>query len=261
MEVQILHDKSVISAFLNKSAEHQIYCIGDLDDFFWPKTIWYALIDNDDIQSIALLYTGMEIPTLLLFYDMNPDYSVRLLELIKTFLPNRFFAHFGEGLIDVFGKHNMLAYYGLNYKMILKKTPIEIIDTHIQRLFVNDLPEIQDFYSIAYPNNWFDKRMLETEKYFGYFIDNRLVGISGIHVYSSEYKVAALGNIATHPDYRGHEIAYKLTSALCYDLSKSVDFIGLNVRSNNGWAVKCYQKVGFEIIGKYDECFIENIYK
>ena len=85
-----------------------------------------------------------------------------------------------------------------------------------------------------------------------------MVGISGIHVYSSEYKVAALGNIATHPDYRGQQIGFKLTSKLCNDLKKSVDYIGLNVRSDNEIAIKCYKKIGFEIIGTYDECYIMN---
>ena len=45
--------------------------------------------------------------------------------------------------------------------------------------------------------------MLKTDKYFGYFINDNLVGIAELHVYSGKYKVSALGNIATLPDYRG----------------------------------------------------------
>jgi ribosomal protein S18 acetylase RimI-like enzyme len=258
MEIQILHDKSVILTFLKKNVELQIYCIGDLDDFFWPKTIWYGLIDKNNIQSIALLYIGLEIPALLSFYEDNPEYTFRLLERIKPILPNKFFAHLSPGLMDIFGKQNIIEHYGPNYKMILRKTPVEINDMNIRRLSVIDLPVIQEFYSIAYPDNWFDKRMLETEKYFGYFLNNKLVGISGIHVYSNEYKVAALGNIATHPDFRGQQIGFMLTSKLCNDLAKSIDSIGLKVKSDNDPAIKCYKKAGFEIIGKYDECCIKN---
>ena len=47
-------------------------------------------------------------------------------------------------------------------------------------LSVIDLPAIEKFYLIAYPGNWFDRRMLETEKYFGYYLNNELVGISGV---------------------------------------------------------------------------------
>jgi ribosomal protein S18 acetylase RimI-like enzyme len=258
MEMQILYDKSAIRAFLRQNAELQIYCIGDLDDFFWPDTTWYGLVENGNIQSIALLYAGMEVPTLLMFYEKSPDFSLRLLECIKPFLPEKFFAHLSPGLVEAFGKENIIENYGVHYKMALRKTPSEINDANIRRLSIVDLPVIQEFYLIAYPQNWFDKRMLETKKYFGYFINDRLAGIAGIHVYSREYKVAALGNIATLPDYRGKQIGFRLTSKLCGDLIKEVDNIGLNVKADNESAIKCYYKTGFEIIGRYDECFMKS---
>jgi ribosomal protein S18 acetylase RimI-like enzyme len=258
MDVQILHDKSKILSFLRNSTELQIYCIGDLDDFFWSKTIWYSLVENNEIKSIALLYVGMEIPTLLIFDSSNSKYPAFLAQKVKPFLPTKFYAHLSAGLIDVFGKQNIIQYYGFNHKMALKNKPFQIEDSNIRRLTISDLPIMEDFYTISYPNNWFDSRMLETKKYFGYFINEKLVGVSGIHVYSADYKVAALGNIATHPDYRGQQIGYKLTSVLCNDLLKTVDFIGLNVKSDNDFAVTCYKKIGFEIIGSYDECLLKN---
>jgi predicted GNAT family acetyltransferase len=86
-----------------------------------------------------------------------------------------------------------------------------------------------------------------------------LAGVAGIHVYSEEYRTAALGNIATHPDYRNKQIAYKLTSALCIDLMKNTDLIGLNVKADNEFAIRCYKKTGFEIVGRYDECIVETV--
>lgn len=229
-----------------------------MDDFYWSKTTWYSIIENNRIKSIALLYNGLNEPTLLSFYDADPGYSFELLKCIRSILPKRFFAHLSPGLTSVFGEENIIKNYGLHYKMILNRTPSEINDTNIRRLSAIDLPIIEKFYLNAYPNNWFDRRMLETEKYFGYFIDGNLAGISGIHVYSSEYKVAALGNIATLPEFRGQQIGFKLTSKLCNDLSKNVDLIGLNVKSDNEFAIKCYYKTGFEIIGSYEECLIKN---
>lgn len=259
MEVQIVHDKSAAFNFLKNHPELQVYCIGDLDDFFWPKTIWYGLIDDSEIQSLAVLYVGLPTPTLLLFYQRNPFYPLALLDSIKPMLPGKFFAHLSPGLVNKFGQQNVLKYYGLNYKMALRKPVSETNDENIARLTITDLPKITALYSIAYPGNWFDERMLETGKYFGYFAKNDLVGIVGIHVYSEKYRAAALGNIATHPDYRGQQIASKLTSTLCHDLSKTVDYIGLNVKANNDHAIQCYKKIGFEIVGEHDECYIQNV--
>jgi len=258
MEIRVLRDKSVILTFLRKNKEIQFYLIGDLDDFFWPQTIWYCLTDKKNILSIALLYAGMEIPTLLLFYEGNPKYPMKLLKQIRQKLPPRMFAHLSPGLIDIFGRQNIIHDYGLHFKMVLRKRPEEINDPNIRRLSEADLTSILDLYSVACQDNWFNEQILKTGKYFGYFIGKKLAGISGIHVYSKEFKVSALGNIATHPDYRGQHIAFKLTSVLCNDLIRDVELIGLNVKSDNEYAIKCYSRIGFETTGKYEEFLIRN---
>jgi len=258
MELKVLHDKNLIFNFLKQNSGLQVYLIGDLDSFFWPNTIWYSLIEAHTIKAVALLYVGMDPPTLLMFNKGDNFHSIQLLEKLKTILPTKLNVHLSANLLHVFGKENIIEYYGFNNKMLLTQKVSFSGDKNIRKLIVDDLPIILEFYKVSYPQNWFDSRMLETNKYYGYFIDGKLVGISGIHVYSEEYKVAALGNIATHPDFRGQKIGFKLTSALCSDLQKTVDYIGLNVKSDNEYAIKCYKKIGFEVVGEYDQCFIKN---
>jgi len=199
----------------------------------------------------------MQIPTFLVFYNQNYKNAKKLLIGVKTYLPKVFNAHLSSGLIDTFDKKNIDIYYGSNHKMVLKKKPVHINNTNIIHLKPENIEKINKLYSISYPDNWFDSRMLQTGKYLGYFIKDQLVGIAGIHVYSEQYKVAALGNITTHPNFRGQKISYKLTSQLCYELNKSVEIIGLNVNSKNIQAINCYKNVGFKIIGSYDECKIK----
>ena len=258
MEARIIRDKSEIYRFLSKAPDLHLYTIGDLDDFFWPDTIWHAIYDKSEIQSIALLYTGMIPHTLLLFYDKDPGCSIELIKSIRHLLPGKFNVHLSPGLIDHFGKENIIEDYGHNYRMILTRDPEPVFDHNIRQLEISDMNLITSFYKIAYPHNWFDSRMVKTGKYFGYFNEDKLIAVAGIHVYSSEYRIAALGNIATHPDFRGSKIAYKLTSALCSNLKNSVDVIGLNVNSENLPAIKCYKNIGFEIRSSYDECLVKN---
>lgn len=40
-------------------------------------------------------------------------------------------------------------------------------------------------YAEAYPNNWFNPRMLQTKQYFGIKINNKLISIAGIVMISS----------------------------------------------------------------------------
>jgi ribosomal protein S18 acetylase RimI-like enzyme len=255
MNIKVLTRKEEIYAYLKRNAPLQIYCIGDLDDFFFPYTTWYGLSDQGLIRSLALLYSAMEVPTLLLFHEGSDTYSSQLLHLLKPLLPTRFYAHLSPGLTEVLGTGNIAEHYGVNYKMTLKKLPPAIHDNGIRQLTIHDMEAVTEFYSQAYPHNWFDRRMLETEKYFGYFEGNTLGGVAGVHVYSAQYRVAALGNIAVHPDMRGRQTGFRLTSVLCNDLVQTTDTIGLNVRSDNQAAISLYQKAGFEITARYEECY------
>ena len=110
-----------------------------------------------------------------------------------------------------------------------------------------------ELYSIAYPETWFRENMLDIGYYYGIRKKNRLVAVSGVHVFSEEYRVAALGNIATHPDFRGRGYGRQATAALCRELLKAVDHIGLNVAANNIPAIKCYERIGFEKMYYYFE--------
>ncbi|MFT3885189.1 MAG: GNAT family N-acetyltransferase [Flavobacteriales bacterium] len=259
MSVYILHDRSVIHDHLKADLEAQIFCVGDLDDFFWPHTIWFAWKEMGAIRAIALLYVGMEVPTLLLFQGADARAADRLLAGIKAMLPRRINVHLSPGLVEHFGKEHVLADHGRSHKMILRGPVNDPGDSRIRRLTPADLPALRALFAVAYPHNWFDERMLRTGRYFGLFSEGDLVGAAGVHVYSEAYKVAALGNITTHPEHRRQGIASKLTQALCHDLRGKVDVIGLNVRANNVHAIQCYKRIGFEVIADYDECYVENV--
>ena len=61
LNVCFLYDRKEIETFLRKNTFLHIYGIGDLDDFFWPCTTWYALRENQSIKAIILLYAGHRI--------------------------------------------------------------------------------------------------------------------------------------------------------------------------------------------------------
>lgn len=259
MRIRIIHDKHTLYRFLKQEAGLQAYLIGDLDDFFWPKTIWYALEEEGCIKAVALLYCEVSPPTLLCFQNSEREYAIQLLREIKNFLPASFYAHLGEGFIDAFGSSNIIKHYGLNYKMVSQHKINSPGMDNIKRVDKKDLNNINAFYREAYPDNWFDLRMLESNRYLGFYVDGVLAGIAGIHVFSATYRVAALGNVATHPEYRNRGIAKKLIAALCYDLQNDVDTIGLNVRSDNKPAIRLYERLGFQVVGTYEECLLRNI--
>jgi RimJ/RimL family protein N-acetyltransferase len=260
MEACALHDRAQIEAFLRKNVYLHIYSIGDLDDFFWHNTVWYAAKDGDDIQALVLLYTVPPVPTLHAMCEQQGPMA-ELLRSILHLLPVRFHAHLSPGLAEVFAQRGSVESSEKNYKMALRdKSRLFGVDcSRVVRLTANDLDEMLRLYEEAYPGNWFNPRMLETEQYFGIREENRLVSAAGVHVCSREYEVASLGNVVTHPDYRGNGFAKSVTARLCQSLAETVDHIGLNVKADNQAALSLYKKLGFEKVSPYYECMISEL--
>ena len=127
----------------------------------------------------------------------------------------------------------------------------------VEGLSMSHLSEIISLFKKAYPGNFFETRMLETKQYYGIRQSSELVSAAGVHVYSRRYKVAALGNITTHPDYRGKGYGTTVTAKVCKSLLHNIDHIGLNVKVDNISAIKCYEKLGFEIFDSYGEFDVE----
>ena len=84
-----------------------------------------------------------------------------------------------------------------------------------------------------------------------------LMSVAGVHVFSRRYRVAALGNIATHPQARGKGLARVVTAKLCQELRGEADHIGLNVKDDNAGAIACYERLGFERCAVYGEYTLE----
>jgi GNAT superfamily N-acetyltransferase len=212
------------------------------------------------LKSVILLYTAVNPPVLL---ALSPQEDIRYLNhLIKEvihLLPVKFYSHLTPGTEDSFTANYNFITHGKFQKMFLtdKTKIIDSDSADIVHLKPGDIDDINTLYSESYPENSFDPRMLETGMYFGMRFNGKLVNISGVHVYSEQQKVAALGNITTHREYRGKGIGQKVTAHLCSVLLKKVDAIGLNVSRSNMPAIKCYSNLGFTVIAPYMEYMIE----
>ena len=213
------------------------------------------------IRALFLLYQGdNSAPTLLALEEQNRKAAAALLHDLRHSLPERFYGHFSVHLLPHLGNWYNAEFSGLHLKMKLEKDLFSpVLEPQSQRaihLQQGDLQRILTLYKDAYPGNWFDPRMLETGQYLGIEDAGRLVAAAGIHVYSPQYKVAALGNITTHPDFRGKGLSTLLTSSLCRQLFETVDWIGLNVAQSNIAAIRCYSKIGFVEHCRYEEILV-----
>jgi ribosomal protein S18 acetylase RimI-like enzyme len=254
MRVVSLHRKDEIEPFLRRNVFLHVYALGDLDDFFWPFTTWYALEDAGVIRAILLLYTAFETPTLMALGDPPYDALHELLRQARHLLPPRVYAHLSPGGRDALGANVRADSRGPHLKMALVEPVLKVpgIDS-VQRLTHADVPDLRALYAVGYAAHWFDPRQIDTGHYYGLRQNGELISAAGAHVYSPTQRVAALGNIVTHPAYRGHGHAAAVTARLCSELLATVDHIGLNVKADNAAAQSCYRRLGFRPISDYEE--------
>lgn len=251
MAYRRVRDKARILATMQRCVPLNIYQIGDLDDFFWSHTEWF----EGEEDSVALLYRGMEVPCLLAFELADDGAMASLLDELRFHLPDSIYAHVSPHLASILQHGYERTSKELHKKMALTEihSLAEIDTSPCVRLGPKHLDEISRFYEGAYPGNWFDPRMLETGQYVGAWCDGQLASVAGVHVYSSAYRVAALGNIATAPRSRRRGFARACTAALCAQLLETVDCIGLNVHEANHAAIACYEGLGFRFVADYCE--------
>ncbi|WP_319461310.1 GNAT family N-acetyltransferase [Micromonospora sp. RTP1Z1] len=251
MPIRAEHDRAALAELLSRDPVLHAYQLGDLDDFFWPYTSWFRRGDQ-----VALLYHGVALPTLLAF--ASPARAAELATLLTELapvLPARLWAHLSPGLDEALADRFVIESAVGHHRMALTD-PARLTRAAPagEVLGRGDLPQLLDLYSVAYPGNWFDPRMLDTGQYVGIREADELVAVAGVHVWSPTWRVAAVGNVTTHPRARGRGLAGAAVAALCARLRDSVDHVTLNVRADNPAALRLYGRLGFTRVADFVEC-------
>jgi len=257
----LLHDREVLRNALREHPALHVYELGDLDDLFFPRTCWFARQDDDGhIGPVALLYlpeTGG--PVVLAFAAAERSSELEaLLASLRPALPRRFHLHASPGAARALAPDYALESHCLYRKMALADRSALVGESRddeggIVTLGPEDQAELLAFYAAAYPGNAFYPWMLQTRRFVGARVAGKLASVAGVHVFSTSERVAALGNVATLPDHRGHGLGARVTAALCRRLLPDCDTVGLNVRADNAGAIRLYERLGFETVAEFEE--------
>lgn len=256
MSIKLIIDKKVLENFFRKNAPLNIYQLGDLDDFYWSQTDFYGYYENEELKSVVMIFKEVNPNVVIALCDAEDfQYLGKALELMSDILTDRIYLHITPGAEKILEKKYNLKHEGLYMKMdLIAKEKIYSVETNnVEQITIKNKAELSAFYDEAYPGNGYIERMLETGMFYCVREEGKIVSVSGIHVYSPEYKVAALGSITTHPASRGKGYATNVTACLCKELLKKIEVIGLNVHSENSSAIHCYKKLGFVKIADYLE--------
>ena len=259
--VEETRDTELLSGFFNADPALYVYLLGDLDPFFFQATQWWVT-RRDVVTSSLLLYTAFDTAVVVGLAD-NDDQG-RLWETLLPDLPVRAHAHYRQQHEPILRRRYRVQNLGTHQRMQWNRETATLDCAppgggEVRVLSEADRERIAALYRAAYPGAFFDERTLGIGRTIGVFAGDELAAIAACHVYSRQYSVAAIGAVATHPEYRGRGFCTAATRALIELLADDVETIALNVHCENKSAIRIYERLGFERRHYYEEAIIEAV--
>ncbi len=256
MKVREISDKDTLHKYLIKDRVTAAYHLGDLDEQYFPFCRWWgAGNDDDELDAVILLYSGLRMPAVLALGNADGVDDILGNAAVKAELPGRFYAHVMNSHLAALNERyhvddmTSMVRMGL-YAEDYTRPEREL--NGVETVGHGDTAELMNLYRY-YPDNFFEPYQLESGYYYGLREAGHLVSVAGIHVFSEQYDIAAIGNIVTHPDHRSKGYSSRCTSRLLRAILERVSTVALNVDKRNEAARTVYKRLGFHDHVKYVE--------
>jgi RimJ/RimL family protein N-acetyltransferase len=243
-------DRGQIAAFLQTDRLYAAYALGDLDGPNHQRVAWGMAYDERGIPvSLAMHHEGLVPQPLFLMGE--PAGCRQILESVLKprdayFQSTAPLSRAAAGLYDLDPPIAML-------RMVTDRNTFRHFAGPAERLSALDVEELNRLYQLGFRAG-FPSAVLEDGVYYGVRVRGRLVSAAGTHGINAREGIAVVGNVMTHVDYRGHDFAKMVTSAVTAELLDRVSDVTLNVHADNVPAVAAYARLGYRTHCELVEC-------
>jgi RimJ/RimL family protein N-acetyltransferase len=244
-------DRSRLRAFLETDRLYSAYALCDLDDREFLRTRWGVAFAAGQPIAVVLQYAGYSPQPIFVMGD-NAGIAAVLSNIIK---PRAAY---------VAAKREHLAALASNYRveagpamlrMWVDSAHFRPFPADVQRLLPVEIGELNRLYQLGFAS-WLPASAITDGLYYGIRVGGRLVSAAGTHVISRAAKLAVVGNVMTHADFRGRGYATAVTGAVTADLLRFCDQVVLNVRADNPPALAAYRRLGYQVSLTFEERLI-----
>jgi RimJ/RimL family protein N-acetyltransferase len=244
-------DRSMLRAFLETDRLYSAYALCDLDDREFLRTRWGVASVAGRPIAVVLQYAGYA-PQPIFVMGENPGIAAVLSTIIKP--RAAYVAAKKEHLAALAGNYRVEAGPAM-LRMWVDSAHFRPFPADVQRLLPVEIGELNRLYQLGFAS-WLPASAITDGLYYGIRVGGRLVSAAGTHVISRAAKLAVVGNVMTHADFRGRGYATAVTGAVTADLLKFCDQVVLNVRADNPPALAAYRRLGYQVSMTFEERLI-----
>lgn len=239
--VQPLTDPVAIRSILAPRVEYTAYALGQLEENLFARTRWYHAKGTTGSGLVLHSRGGLGDAT----FVMGDPEAVLAILLIHPGTAQTY-ATCQPQHLDALRRVYRLATQQPMIRMgVTRETFHAARDIHAIPLSGVDIRKINALYGSEGGPSYYVPEHIDGGVYRGVVQDGRLVAVAGTHVVSRSEGVAVIGNVFTHPAYRGRGLATNATSAVAEALLAYCDHVVLTVDPNNSPAVAAYARLGF----------------
>jgi ribosomal protein S18 acetylase RimI-like enzyme len=245
-----LEDKNALRNFLEKDRGYAAYALGDLEAPYDQHATWFGARAIDNLEGLALIY-GEVTPPMLFLMGSNPAISALLThgvgpgEVYFNTQPDQ------QPLLETwYTLQEPTAMYRMQVTKAKFKPSLEA-KFPIRKLDSSKIDEINNFFKLgAQPGERiipFTAEQVKAGFFHGIYLEERLIGAAGTHMVAKQARLAALGNVMTHPGYRGKGLGKAVSNAVITALFEAnIETVALSVAQDNKPAIAIYEALGFE---------------
>jgi ribosomal protein S18 acetylase RimI-like enzyme len=132
-------------------------------------------------------------------------------------------------------------------RMAVTAASFTAVSGDVRRLRREDARALNMLYSAEGAPTGYSGEHIEQGVYYGAYEAGRLVSVAGTHVVAPNAGIAVVGNVFTHPGYRGAGLATRVTAAVTEELleRRGCTLVALTVNPANMPAVRAYRRLGY----------------
>jgi len=247
-------DKALLRSFLERDRLYAAYAICDLEEREFSRTRWGVALDGDAPVAVVLEYNGPT-PQPLFAMGREEGIAVILRDLIR---PRIAYVAAPAALMPAIETAYRVDPGPAMVRMWVDRAHFRPYPASVQRLLGAEIGDLNRLYQLGFAS-WLPSAAISDGVYYGLRVNGHLVSAAGTHVVSGAARLAVVGNVLTHADYRGRGFATAVTGAVTADLLRTCDQVVLNVRADNPPALNAYRRLGYTEHVRFEERLVHRL--